>query len=381
MAGSQRTGRAVATRLLIVACVFFATTGGKVRSAEGIAWKSGAALTKALQASVGFTWSERPLREGLTSLGQNSSVAMLLDRRVDPSQPITYAVRDMALSDALKELAQAYKLSVGMVGPVVYVGPAGKAGQLQGLATLRKRELPAGTTRQRWLDPQPMAWDELAEPRSLAASIAKLADAEVANLDAIPHDVWSAWSGPDVAPVDQLSLVLGQFDLTFELSEDGRTVTVVPAPENSTYEQSYKITGDAAKTVNDLQRILPEIKTRRASAGRITVEATAEQHAKIAQLLAGQRTTTKTVTKPGKKTYTLTVENQPIGAVVKAVAGELGVEVKADAELAEKLQQRTSLQVKQLSADDLLHKVLDPVGIEFKLSDDALELHAKESME
>jgi hypothetical protein len=365
---------------LLVASLYFAAIGGAVRADDApepnIAWKSGPTLTKALQASVGFSWTERPLGEGLAALSRDTEVAILLDRRIDPSQRITFSARNMALSDALKELARAQELSVGMAGAVVYLGPPGRAGKLQGLSGLRRRELSA-ELRATWLERRPMQWEELAEPRDLVQAIALATGAEVKNPAAMPHDVWPAWRGPSVSAVDQLSLLLAGFDLTFAISDDGRSVSIVPAPDSFVYEQSYPIRGDAAKVIADLQRILPEAKVRRQGAGQVVAEATADDHAKISELLAGNRVTTRTVTRHGEKRYTLTVENQPLGAIVKTIAAELEVEVKAEANLAEALAQRTSLQVRQVTAEELLAKVLDEAGIRFTLTDGTLELRAK----
>jgi hypothetical protein len=382
MAALRQNARSSSTgSWAVAACVFFALRASLVQG-EGIPnWKTGAALTKTLQAPLGFSWSDRAFGEGLAALSRRSSVAVLLDRRVDPTPRITYAVRDLSLSDALKDLAAERRLSVGMVGSVVYLAPPGVAGRAQGLASAKRRELPPGEARMPWVDVQPLGWNELAEPRSLVQSIAHQAGAELANPEAIPHDVWPAWAGPPVAPIDQLSLLLAQFDLTFELrfpaSPERPVITVVPVPASLAYEQSYAVSGDLAKALSELKRALPEIEAQRERGGRIKVAASAADHAKVADLLASKRPDAPAAAKPGLKRYTLTVENQPRGAIVKTVAEELGVRVEAAGEIAEKLQERISVKVQQLSVEELLHEVLDPADIAFELDNETLTLRAK----
>jgi hypothetical protein len=71
---------------------------------EPIAWKTGPALRKQLDASVGVTWPERPLRDGLTSLSRNTGVCIFLDRRIDPDQTVELTVRDESVQRVLEQL-------------------------------------------------------------------------------------------------------------------------------------------------------------------------------------------------------------------------------------------------------------------------------------
>jgi hypothetical protein len=326
---------------------------------------------------VGFTWSERPLREGLAALGRDTSVAIFLDRRIDPRRRISFTARNVSLSEALKMLAAENELSLGLVGAVVYLGPKHAAARMQGLATMRKREAAALAGRSAWTSAEPIGWDELAEPRSIAQSIAALAHADISNPDAIPHDVWAGWSGPPVSPADQLTLVLAGFDLTFKLRDEGTELDIVAVPKDLIFEQTYTVSGSAMSAIAELKQVVPGATLQAKGSERIAVTGTAEQQAAVAEVLEGKQTTTKAIVKPGEKRYTLKVKNEPLGAIIRTVAKELDVEVKADQALIEKLKQRTSLEVKDLTAEQLLRKVLDPAGIQFKLSDESLELREK----
>jgi hypothetical protein len=353
--------------------LFFAAQGCEVRADEPVKWKTGSELTKALRAPLDRSGSDKPVGESLTALSQATSVAMLLDRRVDPNQAVSIDAHGISLADEIKRIATTLQLGTGTIGPVQYIGPKSTAPRVEALSELRRHDA-TSSGRRAWLKTAPSGWDDLAEPRELAQSIAADAGAKISNLAAIPHDVWPAWSGPPLSHVDRLTLVLAGFDLTFELRDDGTEVQIVPAPEQLTFERTYDIIDSVSKVSSQLRRLLPDIKVQGSGSKAIRVTATAEQHAQVADLLAGKSTTTKTIVVPGEKVYTFKAENQLIGAMVQTLAKERGLKVQASESIIEKLKQRGTVEVEKASFEAALKKVLDPVGIKYKLTEKTLEL-------
>lgn len=355
-----------------VVCVFFAAQASMVRADEPIQWKTGAEFAKALRAPIDRTRNDRPIGESLTVLSRDTGVAILLDRRVDPNQLVSIDAHGISLADELKDLASTLQLGVGTTGAVQYFGPKTTAARVEALSGLRRRDA-AASGRKAWLSTASSSWDDLAEPRELAQEIANTAGATISNPETIPHDVWAAWSGPALSHVDRLTLVLAGFELTFALSDDGKEVTIQPAPSELTFERSYDVAGIPAAISGELKRLLPDIKVQ-AGGKAIRVTATAEQHAQVADLLAGKRTTTKTVVIPGEQVYSFKAENQLIGAMVQTLARQRGFKVQAAESIVEKLKQRATVEVQKASFEEALKKVLDPVGIKYKLTDTTLEL-------
>lgn len=353
-------------------CLFFAIQAAEVRADDPVKWKTGSELTKALRAPLDRTGSDKPVGESLTALSHATGVAMFLDRRVDPNQTVSIDAHGISLADEIKRIATTLQLGTGTIGPVQYIGPKSTAPRVEALSELRRHDA-ASSKHKAWLKTAPSGWDDLAEPRELARSIAADAGAKISNLAAIPHDVWPAWSGPPLSHVDRLTLVLAGFDLTFELRDDGTEVQIVPAPEQLTFERTYEITGRMASVTNELKRLLPGINVQ-PSGKAIRVTATAEQHAQVADLLAGKSTTTKTIVVPGEKVYTFKAENQLIGAMVQTLAKERGLKVQASESIIEKLKQRGTVEVEEASFEAALKKVLDPVGLKYKLTEKTLEL-------
>lgn len=368
----------ISRELILIVCVFFAFRHGMVHAQDKEHWKTGNSFQQALAASKGFIRTDHLLRERLDSIGRESSLAIFLDRRVDSSLHSDFAARDLSLHEALLQLAASLDLHVDLLGnSVVCFVPKSAAGRLPALAVLRRREASQLASKSRWLGVEPCQWEELSEPRTLALSIAQNAGADIGNPEAIPHDVWPAWSGPALAPLDQLTLVLSGFDLTFAFQDGGSRVEIVPAPGELVYEQSYAVSGLSGGVINELKRMLPALKRIQHEKGSLQVTAAAQEHAQIAEFLAVKKLAKQGKPKAGEKRYSLKFKNEPVGAIVRTLSKELGVEVVADESLIEKLKMRTSLDVNQVTGEELLAKVLEPAGIAFILDEQTLRLTDK----
>ena len=70
--------------------------------------------------------------------------------------------------------------------------------------------------------------------------------------------------------------------------------------------------------------------------------------------------------------YTLTVENRAASDVVARIAKDLGKEVKTDSAVSETLSQKVKLTVKDATLDYLLETTLKPLGLTYRLTDQAL---------
>ncbi len=342
-------------------------------------WKTGPALRQALDAKLSLTWSERQLRDGLANLSQSTQVAIFLDRRIDPSQTLELSAADEPLQLLLAKIGGQAKAGVAAIGPCVYLGPPETAAVLSTVAAMRRNEvskLPADA-KLRLLRTQAWQWSELAEPRQLLADLARQAGVNVQNAELIPHDLWPAQSLPPLPRVDRLSLLVAGFGLTFQIDAQGTAIRLVPLPESAALEKTYTTRGNAADLAVQLRRIVPLAQIR-TEPGKLRVTASQDDHDKVERLLAGERVTTTKKVKPGagggEKRYTLTVENQPAGAVLKTVANSLGKELKYDEALLEKLKTNVSFTAKDVTLEELMKKTLTPLGLTYKLDEKALEI-------
>ena len=314
-----------------------------------------------------------PLRQRLTELGKTYSTPFFLDRQVDPEQSLEISAVDVPAEKVLSLVAEKFELGECLLGKVLYIGPKSTTSRLPGVIAQRKGDVAKlQQARAVWNKSKPLKWDEAASPRDIATTLAQEAGTTLDNPDKIPHDVWPAYDLPSLTLTERLSLVLAGFDLTFQFSDDGSSLKVVPMPQEKAYASVYTSVTDAANIAAQVQRSFPNLKMDRVG-NRLTVVATLEEHERIDELLRTGKTTTVTK-KPVQNKFTLTVKNKRAGDVVHTVAKTLGKEFKYDPSLRDKLQENVSFAVKDMPTDELLTKTLKPLGLSYKITETAVEI-------
>ncbi len=337
-------------------------------------YKVGSELRKSLEQEAGITWDKTPLGGGLARFSQVHGIAILLDRRIDPTQEITLTQQNLPLQSVLESIAQRAQAEKAVVANTIYFGPFDTAKKLPTVAALRRRDaqlLPTGP-KAAWLKSTPGSYPRLTIPRELVTTLVTSTGAKLLNPEAIPHDVWRDASLPAMPVVDQLSLILAQFDRQIEISKDGLLARVTPLPDNPTYDHTYAAKGRGGKLATDLRRMFPEA-TITPTSDEVRVVARFEDHETINRLVRGEQVRSTQV-RTGEKRYTLTVENQPAGAVAKTIATQLKLTLVFDAEVAQLLAQNVSFQVKDVTLEELLREALGPLKLTYRQTDTALEI-------
>lgn len=341
-------------------------------AAEEIDWKIGLDFRKALEQQVGLEWAENPIRDALRNLSRNQRVAIWLDRRVDPGMKLQFDAKGLPLAITLDQLCEKYRMGNSVVGPVVYIGPAATAEKLATVAAVRRQQVGrhSATARAKWAKATAWHIPQLSEPRALFQELVREAGSTLQNPDAIPHDLWPEISLPPLTLADRMTMVLAGFDLTYEQSADGSTIRIVPMPEKIEYEQIYSWRDDNGSLAAQLRKKLPELKIEMLD-GKVRVTGKYEYHELIDRMMSGETVKTAKVV-PGDTRYTMRVDDQPAGAVVKTVANRLGKELVFDRSLAEKLNQNVKLDLKDATLDELLTKTLQPLELTYELKEASL---------
>ncbi|MGA2035759.1 MAG: hypothetical protein ABSG68_26220, partial [Thermoguttaceae bacterium] len=265
-------------------------------AAQGGDWATGTALQKKLANPVDIFWSGNPLRPALEGLARAQHVGLLIDRRVDPGQKLDVQLSATPLLQALREALENRHLDVSVLGPVVYVGPAEAAARLRTLAALRLEDterLPAAVAR-KLLQAQPMSWRDFATPRDLLQKLGQQARLEIAELDRVPHDLWAAADLPPLPLLDRITLIVVQFDLTFEIASDGRQVRLVPLPGKVTLVRSYPGGRNSQATAKSFAARAPQAEIK-VVGDKVYVRAVVEDHERLA---ASHRTLESAPTRP-----------------------------------------------------------------------------------
>ncbi len=300
------------------------------RAGESAGWAAGVDLAQQLSAPLTVAWRGTPVARALADLAHTQHVAILRDRRVDPDQPLTLAIDGQPLADALGTIAGHLEIGYCQFGPVAYFGPASTAARLRTVAALRLddvRQLPPAVAH-KFLLLRAWHWDELAEPRDLVAQLAAEAKVELVGNERIAHDLWPEVDLPPLTWIDRLSLVAGQFDLTFRIDRDGKRVELVDMPARALLARSYLGGPSAAAVARRWQQALPEAKVT-LQGNQIVVAGRVEDHDEIERRLRGTATRKTTVT-AGREVYQLSVENAALDQLVEQLTQRLNLTFQWD---------------------------------------------------
>jgi hypothetical protein len=296
----------------------------------------------AAQRTASIHWQGVALGDAIARLEPLFDQPAFVDRRVDPNLEVSLDIEASSAEQVMAALAVEQSYGVARLGRLVYFGPASAAGQLRALAASRDKEvarLPANV-RTSLAGRSDLTWPRLSEPRQLVESIAEQNGWRVANPKSIPHDLWAAGQLPELTVVEQLTVLLIGFDLTFELDADGRAIKVVPLAPTPGLP-----TTSAATSANS--RPKDSVDAPRRSQGK-------------------------------RQVYTLRVQEKPVGAVLRELTRRLQWPIVIDEEAirtaGKSLEMRVSFSVENADREKLLDELLTPAGLEYQMEGDQIRI-------
>jgi hypothetical protein len=345
-------------------------------------WLTGRALNQHLSDPVDLVWSDNPLRDALASFARVQNIAVLLDRRIDPSRKMTLSLKQSLLSDSLVAIAMTGEMGVTLAGPVAYFGPTETTDRLRTLIYVREEEsrrLPPAAAAA-FFQAKPLAWEDFAQPREIIAQIAKDARLTVTGLERIPYDRWAAADLPTMTLAERLTLVAMQYDLTFTMALGGRNVEITPIPADIRLARSYPggpNPSDAAKRIAELA---PHADVS-VDGGKVVVRGMLEDHERIET--PHQSTRNNAASRSAElndKRFTLTVAEKPIGPLLKQLAKQIGLELQMDeaaiGEAGAALDARVSFKVEDATIDELLQAAIKETPLKFRRQGNVLIVEA-----
>ncbi|NOY42119.1 MAG: hypothetical protein GXP26_09815 [Planctomycetes bacterium] len=298
-----------------------------------------------LQQQISVTWRGQQLGTIIQRLSDTQGIAIWLDRRVDPQQTVELRLTDVSLAHALEAITEKLGLGFSVLESVVYVGPAASARELQTLSRRSHERLAKVPTamKKRWLRITPWECPRLSNPRMLLAEMLRDAKIKLTGEKLVPHDLWLAKQLPPTSLVDRVVLILIGFDLTCNISADGKMCEVVPIQRPIVLERKYK---------------------------------------RPRNRQAPPRKPSSRPTRKAEKKFSLQLQNQPVGAVIGQLAKQLKFDVVWDeASLVANGISRDDLvscRVRNVDFDELLTSILSPAGLQFQRNGNSIEIKAGE---
>jgi len=288
------------------------------------------------------------LKESLTSLQSDTGIAIVLDRRADPSVRLEISTKYVTNQQIILALANAESLSASFGDRFVMIGSDAVTGRLRTLSEINRlaihdlRSTLKKDTYRQLSELHKASWPDLSEPRSLLIAAADATGLTINNPEAIPHDLWAAAILPDLTFCDFATLILNQFDMTFDLNNKGE-MTITPITESVVIEQRHRVpTPDKNTIMAKWDSAFPELNLKW-TGSTVVVTATIETHEQLQELM--QKKSAAEVEASGLRGRKFTMNVPPGTSVRKLLATfeqsgiRVRIEGRSDSELQSLLQQ------------------------------------------
>ncbi|MEX0718330.1 MAG: hypothetical protein WD066_17175 [Planctomycetaceae bacterium] len=353
-------------------------------------YRTGLAFRESLDRGMSVSWKNVPRRDVFRRVADNLRVALLLDRRIDPTATVDLDAAQLTGRGVLDRLSREAAASCATIGNTVYVGPPERAALLEALVKKRAAEfswiaprLPF--ERQRELARRTIHWNDLDSSTEIVAEIANEFGLEIEGMDLVPHDLWASWTLPEASASEALSLALIQFDLTFDWIEEARGIRIVPVASDTPVEAEYAV-ADAAALATELRRGNPNIlATPRGD--RISIKGTFADLSAAMPAITRVRVAEETraaaasnAAPLSRREYTLRLDNVRASAVMRQLA-ESGTTFEYDAAALAAagidLDTPIRMDVEKAPAEEFFRAMFDPLGVRFTLDGTTVRLAPK----
>lgn len=306
-----------------------------------------AALATRAGATVTVAWTGLPLHTVCERLSTLLGRPVILDRRVDPGVPVSLDLRDAPADEALAALCEAAGTGCVVLGNSIRIVPPGLPARVLAAEESRRgavKKLPA-RLRATAGAMAPRSWDDGATPRDLLADLAGEGGLELDGLDAFPHDHLRGATLPPLPLAERLDLLLLQYDRRLDWSgaraAAGKVrVAIVPCDDDDDDANGPAVVAAAGAW----------------------------------ESLAG---TPPAGAPEAGATWSLEVA-APLDRLLAAVAGKLGLRLDLDTDGLERRGVAAGgivrLSVKEVSRDELLDRIADPLGLRWTIDGDTLRV-------
>jgi len=361
----------------ILTMILLAISITSLANGQDAQWLSGAQFDAKLQSPITSTWNQ-PLRDVVQSLRDNFSICIFTDRRIDPEQVIELQVEDLSLEQTLRRLALTANADLSFVRNVVYLGPSDSTSLLATVAAIQSQNLKSYymTAQPNLFKPSKITWKRPANPRNILQEDAAKLGLKITNPESIPFDQWDTGQLAALPFAYRTTILLAGFSKTFQLTNES-TFIIIDYPQQATYRTVVK-QKVSSQNANQLRKQFPTLEINSSDSG-LTVAGRWEEVHQLERLLSNGKTKTTKPATIGMKVYTLTVENQPVQAIIQAIAQQEKLTVQVSAKAQELWTKRVSLEAIKLSLSQLLTDVTTKAMLKFEIEGNILSIDAADN--
>ena len=381
--------------VLILMSTVGQTEADAVPARSVTAFQTGPRFQTEIDRTLSASWANVELRDLLKKIGDERRVAILLDRRIDPTVQLPLNLTNSSLREGVRDMARLLGADISVAEPVVYVGPPAATQRLRTLIELRSSELSSREAsipdklRIELTARHTVIWQDLDSPVEIVQRIAGRYRLAIGHLELLPHDLWVSNTLPSVSAAEALSLVLIQFDLTFAWTGKaeggaGQGIELVSAPERPVIEKRHHVKGrPAAEALKLLKQYGTELVVK-IDGSDLVVRGLLEDHEAVVVLFGGSATKkpdAATSVKPIKqRLFTLKIDRVPVRVLMqKLEESEIVFEYDAEqlAAAGIDLDQPIKLEVEKASAADFFKAVFDPLRLTVEIDNLTVKLKPK----
>jgi hypothetical protein len=319
------------------------TAAGRGPSLAAAVWlvAATAAAAAGLEDPVRASWKAIPLREWATRVTPLADRPVIVDRRLDPDTAITLECRGEPLRDAIAKAAEQAGAESAVLRGTIRIVPRGQRDLCERADAARDRDLARllAASRSALTKKSAWSWPEAARPRDLVAAVAAEAGVKIDGVDELPHDHFPAASLPEMTRAERIDLVLAHFDrrVAWRTGAGGTRGEIVP------------LAAELPPPRRDVgQRKKPPPRTGKPVAGAKDVF-TLRAAAPLEELLAAVAVQQK-----------LTLDLDRASLTARGIAA---------AEI-------VRIEVEDVSRDELLGRILTPLGLVWRIEADRLHVSA-----
>lgn len=367
--------------LLLFVCGVLSQSSAPGGTTGPTIWLTGQKFEWALDQPVVATWQNAEFRRAVESLSEQRQIPLVIDRRLDPNRIFTHEIRNISLRETFGQLSAIASGGYSITDQTVYLGPAPAAGKLRTLIALRQSEsqaalgkLPA-VRRKLFTERRSLHWDDLDNPRDILRQIVDGRGLRIKNIEQVPHDLWARGDLPAISLEEALTLVLIQFDLTFQLNATESQIELTPIPMTVAIEKQWSLPrAKSAEITRAIQTELPQVAAT-LTAEQLVAQGTQEQLEDLERLIRAM-TSGPTTRKPGKparlnqRRLTFQAKDAPLSAILEKLSGT-GISFDYDRQQLKAsgidIDQLVAIDVKEVPPEELFDKLLTPAGIAFKV--------------